>query len=186
MHPEISNQVNHRSIAGSAVTVKVFPGDNLMVHKALDLIQPGDIVVVDASSTTNNAVIGDLIASKAQHRGAAGFVIDGLVRDIPDLVDVGLPIYARGKSALGPLHRGPGEINYPVCCGGIVVNAGDIIIGDANGIVVIRREFASYLLNDLITEKDRLSEYVSNVKQGKFTNDWVDNLLRDSGLDIDE
>jgi len=186
MCPQIQNMVNRDSIVGPAVTVKVFPGDNLMVHKALDLIQAGDIIVVDASATNNNAIIGDLVASKAKHRGAIGFVIDGLIRDIPSIQQVDLPIFARGKSPVGPLHRGPGEINFPVSCGGIVINPGDIISADITGVVVIRKEFADKTLAHLKDEQQKNRDYVANVKKGIFSNQWVDNLLENSGCHIDE
>ncbi|MGQ9426623.1 RraA family protein [Gilvimarinus sp. F26214L] len=183
---DIHNLVSRDAIVGPAVTVKVFPGDNLMVHKALDLIRPGDIIVVDASGTQNNAVIGDLIASKAKHRGAQGIIIDGLIRDLPEVRKVGLPVFARGVSPIGPLHRGPGEINYPISCGGIVVKPGDIIAADESGIVVVRQDFAETVLSQLQSKKAALESYVAAVKQGQFSNAWVDEVLRESRCDIHE
>lgn len=174
------------AMVGPALTVKVFPGDNLMVHKTLDLIQPGDVVVVDASGTHNNAVIGDLVASKAKYRGASGFVIDGLIRDLPEVKRVGLPVFARGVSPIGPLHRGPGEINYPISCGGIVVNPGDIIVADENGVVVVRQDFSESVLEKLQDKKAALQAYVTAVKEGDFSNTWVDEVLRESRCDIHE
>ncbi len=147
MSPEIRNLTNEQPIVGPACTVKVFPGDNLMVHKALDIAQPGDILVVDACGSRTQAISGDLISSKAMHRGIAGFVTDGLVRDLPGIKSVGLPVYARGVTPFGPLHRGPGEINYAVSCGGLVVNPGDIVMADITGIIVIRKEFAREILD---------------------------------------
>src|SRR5690606_30332237 len=117
MNPQIHNLVNNEPLFGPACTVKVFPGDNLMVHKSLDLAQPGDVVVVDTSGSRENAVLGDLVTTKAKHRGIAGFIIDGLVRDLPGMREVGLPVYARGVTPFGPLHRGPGELNYTISCG---------------------------------------------------------------------
>jgi len=128
MSLEIQNRVNDQMICGPAVTVKCFPGDNLMVHKSLDIVKPGDIIVVDAGGSHMNGIIGDLISTKAKHRGVKGFVIDGLVRDIAGIKEVGMPVFAKGITPIGPLHRGPGEINFPISCGGIVVNPGDIII----------------------------------------------------------
>ena len=135
----------HGRILGPACTVKVFPGDNLMVHKSLDIARPGDVVVVDASASTSFAVLGDLVSTKARHRGIAGFVVDGLVRDLPDIQALGdLPVFARGVSPIGPLHRGPGEVNFPVSAGGIVVHPGDIVVGDRNGVVVVPRGTARF------------------------------------------
>ncbi|MEX2468437.1 MAG: RraA family protein [Pseudohongiellaceae bacterium] len=172
------------SICGPACTVKVFPGDNLMVHKVLDVAKPGDVVVVDAGGSKSNAVLGDLICTKAKHRGIAAFVIDGLVRDLPDITADGFPVFACGETPIGPLHRGPGEINFPVSCGGVVVNPGDIIVGDKAGIVVIRKEFAQETLQRLNEQKLTLDPYVASVKKGDFSNEWVDRYLNDANCTI--
>ncbi|HEV7299967.1 MAG TPA: hypothetical protein VGN72_11430 [Tepidisphaeraceae bacterium] len=164
-------------ICGPACTVKVFPGDNLMVHKALDVLEPGDIVMVDAGGSRMNAVLGDLISTKAKHRGAAGFVIDGLVRDLPSIQELDFPVFARGTTPIGPLHRGPGEINYPITCGGIVVNPGDLIVGDAAGVVVVPQGIAEELLFRLQSHAATNATYLESVKQGNFSNAWVDQLL---------
>ena len=184
MSSEIKNVVNDNKIVGMACTVKIFPGDNLMVHKALDIAHPGDIIVVDASSSYATAVIGDLISAKAKHRGIAGFVIDGLVRDLPELRSVGLPVYAKGVTPVGPLHRGPGEINFHVSCGGIVVNPGDIICADSTGVVVVRQDFAEDILERLDRQRENLEAYVAAVRRGEFSNDWVDQLLKDENCNI--
>ncbi|HIQ07193.1 MAG TPA: RraA family protein [Thiotrichaceae bacterium] len=180
----IKNLVNNQCILGTAITVKVFPGDNLMVHKALDIAQPGDIIVIDASSTPMNAVIGDLVAQKAQHRGIAGFIVDGLIRDLKGIQEIGIPVFARGTTPIGPLHRGPGEINYPVSCGGIVVNPGDIIMGDKDGVIVIQQQSAPDILKRAYQQQESLADYIANVKKGIFSNDWVDQQLADSGCII--
>ena len=181
---EIKNLINNRTIAGPALTVKVFPGDNLMIHKALDIAQPGDIVVVDASGSTMTAVLGDLVSSKAKHRRIQAFVIDGLVRDLPAMKEVDLPVFAKGVTPIGPLHRGPGEINFPISCGGIVVNPGDILVGDGNGVVVVRKDFAEDILQRLNAQRESLSRYVEGVKRGEFSNAWVDRILQDTCCDI--
>ena len=115
MDPAIRNVVSEERLFGPAITVKVFPGDNLMVHKALDIAKPGDVIVVDTSGLPRNAIVGDMIGNKAKHLGIAGFVIDGLVRDLPGLREIGLPVYATGITAFGPLHRGPGELCHSPC-----------------------------------------------------------------------
>lgn len=172
-------------LLGPACTVKVFPGDNLMVHKALDIAQPGDVIAVDASSSTMTAVLGDLISTKARHRGIAGFVIDGLLRDLPAILALGdFPVFARGVTPIGPLHRGPGEINHPVSVGGIVVNPGDIIVGDLNGVVVVPREIAGDLLERLRSKAPAERAYAEAVARGEFSNSWVDNALQQSGLTV--
>jgi len=183
---DIHNVVNNASIAGSACTVKVYPGDNLMVHKALGVAKPGDIIVVDCSGSFTNAVLGDLVAQKAKTLGIAGFVIDGMVRDLPAMQEVGLPVYARGVTPIGPLHRGPGEVNHSISCGGIVVNPGDVVLGDATGVVVIRREFANDVLLRAYTQRDSLRKYVDSVRRGVFSLDWVDQTLAAAGYEEDE
>lgn len=173
----------HLQILGPALTVKVFPGDNLMVHKALDVAEPGDVVVVDASSSSLTAVLGDLVSTKARHRGIAGFVVDGLIRDLPGIRALGdFPVFARGVTPTGPLHRGPGEIGYAICAGGIVVHAGDVLVGDANGVVVIPRDIADDLLVRLTAKREAEAAYTAAVARGDFNNDWVDATLEASGV----
>jgi RraA family protein len=168
----------HHYLCGPALTVKVFPGDNLMVHKALDVARPGDVVVVDSGRSGANAVLGDLVCTKATHRGIAGFIVDGLIRDLPGILPLDLPVFARGTTPFGPLHRGPGEINYPICCGGIVVNPGDLVVADQAGVVVVPREIASELLDRLMSHKEANAEYLESVRRGDFSNAWVDRILQ--------
>jgi regulator of RNase E activity RraA len=174
-------------ILGPACTVKTYPGDNLMVHKSLDVAQPGDVIVVDAAGATTTAILGDLVSTKARHRGVAGFVVDGLIRDLPAILALGdFPVFARGVTPIGPLHRGPGEINYPISCGGIVVHPGDVIVGDLNGVVVVPRGIAAELLQRLVDKDASEAAYNAAVTRGEFSNEWVDRLLERSGLVADE
>jgi regulator of RNase E activity RraA len=173
-------------ILGPACTVKVYPGDNLMVHKCLDVAQPGDVVVIDAGSSMMNGVLGDLISTKARHRGIQGFVVDGLIRDLPDIQALGdFPVFARGVSPIGPLHRGPGEINHSISAGGIVVKPGDVIVGDENGVVVVPRDIADDLLERLRLRAAREADYTAAVRRGDFDNSWVDRLLDENGVAIE-
>jgi RraA family protein len=170
-------------LIGPACTVKVYPGDNLMVHKALDIAKPGDVIVVDASSSTAFAVLGDLVSTKAHHRGIQGFVVDGLVRDLPGILRLqDFPVFARGATPIGPLHRGPGEINYPVSVGGIVVNPGDLVMADRNGVVVVPRDYAGVLLQRLNAQAAAEADYVAAVAAGRFSNVWVDEALAEAGV----
>jgi len=198
--PDISDQMNRLyamnsairpfcdpelRLAGSACTVKVFPGDNLMVHKSLDIAQPGDVVVVDASSSTMNAVLGDTISMKARHRGIAGFVIDGLVRDVPAIRRLGdFPVFARGITPIGPLHRGPGEVNYPIAVGGIVVHPGDVLVADESGVVVVPRDSVIDVLRSLRAKSSTQKEYMAKVASGSFSNAWVDEILEHNGVTV--
>jgi RraA family protein len=197
--PDISDQLNRlyaltsaiqcltgpdHQVVGPACTVKVYPGDNLMVHKALDIAAPGDVVVVDAGASRMNAALGSLISTKAQHRGIAAFIVDGYVRDLPEIVPLDFPVFARGTTPIGPLHRGPGEINYPICCGGVVVNPGDIVVADGFGVVIVPRDNAVDILERLQAYQEKNREYFAGVKRGIFSNKWVDDLLDETGCII--
>jgi RraA family protein len=190
--PEISDRLNRlyavdseivcmsggpRRTVGLACTVRVYPGDNLMVHKALDVARPGDVVVVAAGGGRSNAVLGDIISTKAKHRGIAGFVVDGLVRDLPAIQDLDFAVYAKGTTPIGPLHRGPGEINYPIACGGVVTNPGDVVVADSAGVVVIPHQIAPELLAQLRANAAGQAAYLALVQQGQFDNSWVDTHL---------
>jgi RraA family protein len=177
---------DHHQLCGPACTVKLFPGDNLMVHKALDVARPGDIVVIDSGRSTANAVLGDIIATKARHRQIAGFVVDGLIRDLPAVRLLDFPVFARGTTSIGPLHRGPGEINFPICCGGVVVYPGDIIVADAAGIVVVPKDIAVELLDRLQGHEEGNAAYLEAVQRGEFSNQWVDRILEQHGCAIVE
>ncbi len=174
-------------VVGTACTVKCYPGDNLMVHKSLDVAQPGDVLVIDTSASGTTAVLGDLISTKARHRRIAGVVVDGLVRDLPAIQALGdFPVFARGVTPIGPLHRGPGEINHPVCIGGIVVNPGDVVVGDLNGVVIVPRDIAEELVDRLLSRRQAEAEYNASVARGDFSNAWVDEILIGSGVIIEE
>ena len=186
--PQIRCLSGKYRLCGTACTVKVFPGDNLMVHKALDIAKPGDIIVVDGSGigTRTNALIGDIICTKARHRGIQGFVIDGLIRDLPAIEELGYPVFARGTTAIGPLHRGPGEINFPIACGGTVVNPGDVIIADEAGMVSVPQDIVSSAVDILTSQQDANRTYLAAVQRGEFSNEWVDNLLDRNGCQVVE
>jgi RraA family protein len=176
---------SHHRLCGPVCTVKLFPGDNLMVHKVLDVTKPGDVVVIDSRGSTMNAVLGDLVSTKARHRKIAGFVIDGLVRDLPDIMQLGdFPVFARGTTSIGPLHRGPGEINFPICCGGTVVFPGDVVLADAAGIVIIPQNIACDVLERLKSHKTGNADYLASVKKGTFSNQWVDAIMQETGCPI--
>lgn len=127
-------------VAGPALTVRTRPGDNLVVHRALDLAEPGDVLVVDAGGALDRAVLGELMARWAAVRGLAALVVDGAVRDVEGLAAGPLPVFARGVNHLGPYKDGPGEIGGPVQVGGTVVCAGDVVVGDADGVAVVPRD----------------------------------------------
>lgn len=164
MGGQIRNLTNEQPLCGPVVTVKTFPGDNLMVHKALDLVQPGDVIAIDASQSMTAAMVGDLVANKARARGVAGFILEGLIRDHEGVIERGLPIYARGTTPFGPLHRGPGEVNHPISCGGIVVRPGDIVTADKRGVTVVPLRWAEDVIGRLEDGRERMAAYTESVK----------------------
>lgn len=179
---DIKNRTGSARVCGPACTVQVYPGDNLMVHKALDVAQPGDVVVVYAGNSMNG-IVGDMIAAKAKHRGIQGFIVDGLIRDVQGIREVDLPVFARGVTPIGPLHRGPGELNFPVSCGGVVVRPGDVVVGDENGVVVVAQDFLFDVVTRLEERSAALEEYTAKVRRGEFSNDWVDRTLSEGGCE---
>ncbi|WP_263422296.1 methyltransferase [Arthrobacter sp. StoSoilA2] len=145
----ITSQWNGAKCVGPALTVLTKEGDNLAIHRALDDARPGDILVINALGGTTRAVFGDLLAEICLAAGIAGVVIDGLTRDRAGIRDLGLPLWARGVSPAGPAKTGPGAVHIPVACGGVVVNPGDLITADDDGIAVVRPERAEAVLERL-------------------------------------
>lgn len=133
-------------IAGPAITVRIRPGDNLMIHLAIMTAEPGDIIVVDGAGDTTTAVIGGLMRTSAVARGIAGFVIDGALRDVAEWAQGGIGIWAKGNSLRGPSKEGPGELNVPIACAGLQVSPGDLILADGDGVLAIPAAQAADLL----------------------------------------
>lgn len=157
-----------KRLLGTAFTVKAAIADNMMFHKALTLARPGDVIVMNACGDLNYSVCGDLTFKYAMSKGIAGIVIDGCVRDVDFLKSVDFPVYARGVTPRGPYKNGPGEINTDIACGGQAVHPGDIIIGDEDGIVVLRKGDAEIVyekVQKLMANEIRLEQAI---KEGKW------------------
>lgn len=137
------NTQNAVQLLGTAITVKTPIGDNLFFHAALDIAEPGDVIVIDGGSGNNRSLAGEIMLRLAQDKGLAGLVVDGCLRDMDGIERMAMPVYAKGITPQGPYKNGPGEINVPVACGGQVVFPGDILVGDRDGIVVVRRQDAA-------------------------------------------
>ena len=139
LSPEIRPIKEGLKLVGRAVTVFATPGDNVMIHVAMEQCEPGDVMVVSVNSRSDCGYFGDLLATLMQARGIAGLVIDSGVRDLADLKQMNIPVFSRCISAQGTVKETLGDVNVPVVCGGQVINPSDLIIGDDDGVVVVRR-----------------------------------------------
>ncbi|SNS89085.1 Regulator of RNase E activity RraA [Geodermatophilus pulveris] len=160
-------------VAGPALTVRTRPGDNLVVHRALDLARPGDVLVVDGGGALDRAVLGEIMARYAAARGLAALVVDGAVRDVEGLAAGALPVFARGVTHVGPYKDGPGEVGGAVQAGGTVVRAGDVVVGDADGVVVVPHERAAEVLADgegLLRAEEAV---FADIAAGTLDRSWV-------------
>lgn len=137
---------NNQPFSGEAFTVLTAEGDNLGIHRALAEIQPGQVLVVDGGGHEARALIGDLVAEKARALKVCALIIDGAVRDVHDIADIGVPVYARTVIPAGPWKNGPFRLQTPVTVGGVVVNPGDIVVGDADGLAIVSRDRAAEVL----------------------------------------
>ena len=169
-------------LVGPALTVKVPPTDNLMIHKALTLVQPGDVLVIDGGGNHSWALLGFLMVTTAMKLDLAGMIVDGCVRDAEEIRNSGFPIFAAGINPNGPTKEGPGEINYSIQCGGQIVHPGDIIVADDDGVVVVRQEHAEGTIDKvkavIVREEKRLAE----IEAGMTTRPGLDEMLKQKGL----
>ncbi|WP_457967314.1 methyltransferase [Arthrobacter sp. D1-29] len=149
MDSGIATQWTAGRCVGPALTVLTREGDNLAIHRALDDAEPGDVLVINALGGTTRAVFGDLLAEICLAAGIVGVIIDGLARDRAAIGEMGLPLWARGVSPAGPAKYGPGAVNVPVACGGVVVNPGDLVSADDDGVAVLPAESSGIVLNRL-------------------------------------
>ena len=170
-------------LAGPAFTIEVRPGDNLMIHAAMTMAKPGDILVIDGKADRTCALMGSIMINACKKLGIGGVVIDGAIRDSEELVELGFPVYAVGTNPNGPTKFVPGRINWPISCGGVAVNPGDLVVGDADGVVVVEREKAGSLLNlaakKVADERARLAD----IAAGKnLRPQWLEGSLRAAGV----
>ena len=173
----------HKSgqMAGPALTVKSRPGDNLMLHKAIDMAEPGDIIVCDAGGDLTNSLMGELMLSHAMKRGVGGFVLDGAVRDVEAFLDVNMPVFAAGVSHRGPYKDGPGEINVSVAIDGMVIEPGDLVIGDWDGVLSIPLDDVDSILKKTNEKQAAEAVDMAKIEADEWDRSWVDKTLKDRG-----
>jgi regulator of RNase E activity RraA len=164
-------------LAGPALTVKTRPGDNLVVHKAIDLARPGDVLVIDAGGDDERAVMGEIVYRYAVSRGIAGFVIGGAVRDAREIGEGRRPVFASGISHLGPYKSGPGEIGGPISVGGTAVRSGDLVVGDFDGVVVIPAELAEAVAAAGPAQLEKEEAQLASADAGELDRSWIDETL---------
>ena len=170
------------ALCGAAVTVNCRPGDNLMVHKALEVAEPGDIVVVNTNGNVSSAVFGELMCHTAVAAKLGGIVVDGAVRDVPAIMNLGFPAFSRVVSPGGCDKDGPGEINVDIACGGVVVHPGDIVVGDNDGVVVVPQRDAKETLERVAELVAREQERINEIRAGKVFKPAIDEALRAKGV----
>ena len=173
-------------LLGPAFTIRVPQGDNLMFHAAMDLAQPGDVIVIDAGGFTDRAIFGELMATYCKSRGIKGIVCDGAIRDRNGLASMeDFQVYARSATPNGPYKNGPGEINVPVVIGGKVVHPGDIVVGDDDGIVIIAPEIAEVVAKETAEISKKEAVIMDNIlNNGTYIRPWVEEKLKETGCEI--
>lgn len=171
-------------MAGVALTVKARPGDNLMLHKAIDMAVPGDVIVVDAGGDLSNALMGELMLAYAIKRGVAGFVLNGAVRDVDAIREMNLPLFAAGVTHRGPYKDGPGEINVPVSIDGMVIHPGDIVVGDSDGVLAVPLAEAEAILAETQAKHGAEERQMQAIAEGTNDRTWVDAALKRLGCEF--
>jgi regulator of RNase E activity RraA len=171
-------------LCGTAFTVKARPGDNLLATKAIHLARPGDVIVIAGAFDMTLSVWGGVMAAMARQKGIAGVVTDGLVRDVAEIRASGLPVFAIGLTPVGPTKEGAGQINLPISCGGVVVNPGDIIVGDEDGVVAVPRQEAAAVLERTHARMRLETAWFEQIARGETILEDSDDDLRARGAAI--
>lgn len=168
-------------LAGPSLTVKARPGDNLMLHYALDIAEPGDVIVVDAGGDLTNALIGEMMVAYAVKRGVAGIVINGAIRDAANIGAGDFPLFAAGISHRGPYKDGPGEINVPIAIDGMVIEPGDLIIGDDDGLLCVPYDQVAEVYDRATAKHAAEEKQMRQIAEGTNDRSWVLESLKKKG-----
>lgn len=169
-------------VAGSALTVEVRPGDNLMIHAAMSLAKPGDVLVIDGKGDQTSALMGTIMITACRKLGIAGVVVDGAVRDSLEIEEIGFPVFSVGTNPNGPTKNVGGRIGHPVSVGGVTVHPGDFIIGDADGVVVVERSKIASLIPLAHKKVADEAARIAAIQAGDTAAKWLDGALRAAGV----
>jgi 4-hydroxy-4-methyl-2-oxoglutarate aldolase len=182
LHGRITALRPSMKVVGTAFTVDVRPGDNLMIHAAMSLAKPGDVLVVDGKGDQTAALMGTIMMTACQKLGIAGVVIDGAVRDSLEIEEMGFPVFSVGTNPNGPTKLVPGRIGHPVTVGGVTVHAGDLVLGDADGVVIVERQKIESLLPLADKKVKDEAARIAAIQQGDTAAKWLDAALRSAGV----
>lgn len=182
MHGRIRALRPHMKLAGTALTVEVRPGDNLMIHAAIALARPSDVLVIDGKGDQSAALMGTIMMTACRKLGIAGVVIDGACRDSVEIDEMDYPVFSVGTNPNGPTKNVPGRIGHPVTCGGVTVHAGDLVIADADGVVVVEREKIESLLPAAVRKVEDEAARIAAINEGDTAARWLDAALRAAGV----
>lgn len=186
LHPRIRlmSSPSSAAVAGVALTVKTRAGDNLVVHQALDMITPGDVLVVSNENDETRSLAGEIMMTQAFRMGAVAVIFDGPIRDSDAIGSMPYHVYATGSTPGGPYKFGPGEINVPISCGGVTVNPGDVVLCDSDGVTIIPARHAKDVLELAIPYKRKDEKMLEEATEGTADRSWVMKTLTEKGFDI--
>ena len=183
LHGRIQPLSPSMRFAGPALTVELRPGDNLMIHAALAVARPGDVIVVDGKGDLSSALMGEIMSQQAVALGVAAVVIDGAVRDSEAIRELGFPMFAAGLNPNGPTKSVAGRLNHPISIGGVTVKPGDLVVGDADGVTVIEREKAAAMLPLAAEKVAAETRRIADIQSRKALRPgWLDGALRTAGV----
>lgn len=182
MHGRIRALRPNMKLAGPALTVEVRPGDNLMIHAAMSLAKPGDVLVIDGKGDQTSALMGTIMMTACRQLGIAGVVVDGAVRDSLDIEEMGFPVFSVGTNPNGPTKNIGGRIGHPVSCGGVTVHAGDFVVADADGVMVVERAQLAALIAPAQKKVVDEAKRIAQIKQGNTAASWLQSALQAAGV----
>jgi 4-hydroxy-4-methyl-2-oxoglutarate aldolase len=182
LHGRIAALRPRMKLAGPALTVDVRPGDNLMIHAAMALAKPGDVLVIDGKGDQTAALMGTIMMTACKQLGIAGVVIDGAARDSLEIDEMDFPVFCVGTNPNGPTKNVAGRIGHPITCGGVVVRSGDLVLADADGVVVVERERVEGLLPQARKKVDDEAARIAQILKGNTTASWLPAALRAAGV----